>query len=365
VGFPLNCITMSATQPSTQASAVDVRAGRLDELRASQGWKSYEVARDAVLEMLSLLSRSDAGETPSAYWREELAGFEYMLDASPFVIDKLRQHTYHITGLRTYDYRTGKDALKENLRRKRDLLVETHGGELLVPESRELGGFGYELDGELYNVDTLKFFESLIALDQAGVLDRLRKPERHIVWEIGGGWGGLAYHIKTVAPQLTYVISDLPEVMLFSATYLATMFPEATVRFWRGEETADELFRGWPEVDFLFVPAGIHPWLRPPQLDLTINTVSFQEMTDQQVREYVHHAADLDSDVLYSLNRDRSLYNTELSSVREIMSERFTLTPVVVASVSYNESLGSRRRRSIRPTAKAYRHVFGWRRPTP
>lgn len=355
---------MSTTQPSTQASAIDIRTERLNDLRASRGWKAYEQARAAVLEMLALLPL-DAEDSPSAYWREELAGFEYMLDASPFVIDKLRQHTYHVTGLRTYDYRTGKDALKEDLRSKRDLLVKKYGAELLIPESRELGGFGYELDGELYNIDTLKFFECLIAMDHAGVLGRLRDGERKLVWEIGGGWGGLAYHLKTVAPQTTYVISDLPEVMLFSATYLATMFPEAKVRFWRGEQTSDELFEGWEGIDFLFLPAGIHPWLRPPRLDVTINTVSFQEMTDKQVREYVHHAADLDTDVLYSLNRDRSLYNTELSSVREIMRERFILTPVDVASVSYNEALVARRWWTIRPNATAYRHVFGWRRPTP
>ena len=43
------------------------------------------------------LAASDA-DAPSSYWQEELANFEYMLDASPLIIEKLRHHTHHITG---------------------------------------------------------------------------------------------------------------------------------------------------------------------------------------------------------------------------------------------------------------------------
>ena len=33
-----------------------------------------------------------------------------------------------------------------------------------------LGGFGHEIGGELFNVDTLKFFEVLIAMERGAVL---------------------------------------------------------------------------------------------------------------------------------------------------------------------------------------------------
>ena len=46
--------------------------------------------------------------------------------------------------------------------------------DLLVPEWRPLGGFGFEIDGELFNIDTLKFFEVLIALDNSSVLQEFR-----------------------------------------------------------------------------------------------------------------------------------------------------------------------------------------------
>ena len=61
------------------------------------------------------------------------------------------------------------------------------------------------------------------------MLDEIRAPGRKLVWEIGAGWGGFAYQFKTLFPDVTYVIVDLPELFLFSATYLMTLFPEAKV----------------------------------------------------------------------------------------------------------------------------------------
>ncbi len=75
---------------------------------------------------------------PSAYWEEELANFEYMLDASPLIIDKLRHHTHHITGLRVYDYRTDRDRPRERSIEKLRALLAHGKQELLVPESAAL-----------------------------------------------------------------------------------------------------------------------------------------------------------------------------------------------------------------------------------
>ena len=100
-----------------------------------------------------------------------------------------------------------------------------------MPESPALGGFGYDIDGRLFNVDTLKFYEVLIGMERGGVLAALRERERPVVCEIGAGWGGFAYQFKTLFPRSTYVIVDFPELFLFSATYLATVFPDARLAF--------------------------------------------------------------------------------------------------------------------------------------
>src|SRR5262245_15073620 len=91
---------------------------QLEALRRSPGYRNYELVRDRVLEMRTLEAQLPHFK-PSAYWEEELANFEYMLDASPLVIDKLRHHAMHITGIRPYEYRSNRDRWRERLTEKR------------------------------------------------------------------------------------------------------------------------------------------------------------------------------------------------------------------------------------------------------
>ena len=328
---------------------------RIAALRAAPAFRNYTYTRDRVLEMRAQVAAAPEYR-PSAYWEEELAAFEYMLDASPLVIEKLRQHTHWITGLRAYDYRSQKTRAKAKFEEKLKALIDVGSPDLLVPEWPELGGFGFIVDGRLFNIDTLKFFEVLIALDKGAVLQEFRgNIDRRLVWEIGAGWGGFPYHFKSLCPNVTYVISDFPELFLFSATYLMTAFPNATVAFW-GEEPADRLFARWRDLDFIFLPNTSLAELKPERLDLTINMVSFQEMTDAQVAAYVERAFDLKCPFLYSLNRDKSAYNPEISSVSEIISARYWPREVSVLPVPYQKMMGDT------PSAVDYEHLIGWRR---
>ena len=81
---------------------------RLEVLRRTASYQNYELVRSRVLEMRTLEAQLPHYR-PSAYWEEELTNFEYMLDASPLVIDKLRHHAMHITGIRPYEYRSNRD----------------------------------------------------------------------------------------------------------------------------------------------------------------------------------------------------------------------------------------------------------------
>ncbi|HTN24344.1 MAG TPA: putative sugar O-methyltransferase [Solirubrobacteraceae bacterium] len=350
---------------------------RVSALSEGTAYRTYVDVRRRVLALQDAASAS-AGATPSAYWREELSGFDYMLDASPLIIEKLRQHCYHITGLKAYDYRSGKDKAEQRLREKLDRLLEIGGTDLWVPEPRLLGGFGfpYGADG-LFNIDTLKFFEAAIALQRGGVLGELQAPgERPVVWEIGAGWGGMAYTLKTLCPNVTYVITDLPELFLFSAVYLQSAFPDAKIAF-HGDGPLEDLLAG--DVDFVFSPHTALAELTLPRVDLTVNMVSFQEMTTEQVEGYVEHAYALGSRYLYSLNRDRSYYNSELSNVSEIVARRFWPHEIPVLEVGYTQVKAPKKTAKVRKagaalkakaTAKGedkalrmdYRHVVGWRR---
>jgi hypothetical protein len=346
---------------------------RIDALRNSAAFQNYEHVRDHVLRMKDLEAQlSGTILEPSAYWHEELENFEYMFDAHPLIIDKLRHHSYHITGLHVYDYRSNKDSARELLVQKLKELVKLGGHDLLVPEPPAMGGFGFEIEGQLYNIDTLKFYEVLIAMQRGGVLTDLRKPaDRKLVWEIGAGWGGFSHQFKTICSNVTYVIMDFPELFLFSGTYLKTMFPEARVEFF-DHGSLGELLSQWRNIDFLFVPNTFLDEFAPDQLDLAINMVSFQEMTSDQVRAYVEKAYDLQSPYLYSLNRDRSPYNQELQSVSDIISERFWPHEIPILPVSYPKMLnkipkgkGLRARLKKKAAKLDYKHIIGWHRMNP
>ena len=331
--------------------ARDELSSRVAALRESPAYSNYERARDEVLRMLD--TSVDAAEgTPSAYWEHELRNFEYMLDASPLVVESLRHHTFHLTGIRTYEYRPNRDADRRRLEAKLRMLAELESDALLVPESPALGGFGHEIDGALYNTDTLKYFEVLIALERGAVLDEIRSPGRKLVWEIGAGWGGFAYQFKTLFPDITYVIVDLPELFLFSATYLMTLFPDASVKFLTGEEDWDD----WDAADFVFVPASVSEAVRGMRPTLMLNMVSFQEMTTEQVTAYVERAHALGCRFLYSLNREKSGYNPEIESVSRIIDRYYWPREVSLLPVSYQKMLDEE------ASPNDYKHVIGWRR---
>ena len=345
-------------------------ASRIAALRESHAYANYERARDEVLEMVD--GASDAGEgAPSAYWTHELRNFEYMLDASPLIVESLRHHTFHLTGIRTYEYRPHRgDEARRRFEAKLRMLRELEGDALLVPEAPLLGGFGHEIDGALYNIDTLKFFEVLIALERGAVLPEIRAPGRKLVWEIGAGWGGFAYQFKTLFPDVTYVIVDLPELFLFAATYLMTLFPQAKVHFHAGGDALAD----WEGVDFAFVPAHASESLRGLRPDLALNMVSFQEMTTAQVDGYARLAWELGCPLIYSLNRDRSPWNPELGSVREALGRYYRLHEVPLLELPYTRMPELQTRslpeRAVQWGLSAlagessfdYRHVVGWRR---
>lgn len=348
---------------------------RVSELAQGRAYRSYVDVRSRVLALQDAAGDATDG-APSAYWREELSGFDYMFDASPLIIEKLRHHCYHITGLKVYDYRSGKDKAEERLREKLGRLLEIGTEELFVPEPPLLGGFGFRHGDGLFNVDTLKFYEATIALQRGGVLGELRDArQRPVIWEIGAGWGGMAYTLKTLCPNATYVITDLPELFVFSAVYLQAAFPDATIAF-HGDAPLEELLDGG--VDFIFSPHTALAELTLPRVDLAVNMVSFQEMTSAQVEGYVEHAHAVGARYLYSLNRDRSYYNRELSNVSEIVNRRFWPHEIPVLEVGYTQTKAPKKTAKVRKAGAAikaktarredkelrmdYRHVIGWRR---
>ena len=152
---------------------------------------------------------------------------------------------------------------------------------------------------------------------------------------LGGGWGGFAYQFKTQFAKAIYVIVDFPELFLYSATYLGTVFPEARLAFVGAGDASLDV----GDADFVFVPQSLASRETIRQPDLLVNMVSFQEMTDAQVRRYAEIAASTGCPFIYSFNRERSAYNTELIRVSDALAETYRLTEVPVLQSDYTNAM--------------------------
>jgi hypothetical protein len=304
----------------------------LNLLKKSEEYLNYLYVRERVLKMMA----HNEKYTPSQYWQEELFNFDYMFDASPLIIKKFRHHCYHITGLKVYDYRSHQSRPRKLMCSKLDSLMKIDNGNLFVSEPKRMGGFGFEHNGYFFNLDTLKYYESMIALNQKNLLHNFAEnSDRKLVWEIGGGWGGFAYQFNTLFGNMTYIIQDLPEVILFSALYLKTMFPQKSIKIVT-ESDASKTFSQWADYDLIFISPSHLAQFNFEKIDLAVNMVSFQEMTTDQVHTYVSTANRHKCTNFYSLNRVRSKYNPEIKNVNNILLKFYDLETAQILDVSYN-----------------------------
>ena len=323
--------------PSDQTPSFKTRLqSRAEAFRTSTGYANYLRVREYIYLMMDDWTRLDPEGGPSAYWQEEIEGFLYLFDASPLVIEKLREQCYHITGIKSYEYRNHHAHRRKHMIPKFNMLREIDPVGLFCPEPPDLGGFGFEIGPGKANIDTLKFYEVLIGMEKGGVLPAFRGPDapRRLAVEIGSGWGGFAYQFKKTCPNTTYVLVDLPPTMLFSGVYLTTLFPDAKALFY-GEPGFKEKIRNIRDYDFVFLPHYYFPQLGGQGLDLAINMISFQEMTTMQVRTYVRLLKKFGCPTIYSLNRDRSKNNHELTTVSEITQLYYEIEVIKLLDLQY------------------------------
>jgi putative sugar O-methyltransferase len=271
-------------------------------------YATYEAVREEVLRMIG----------PEPAGRGLLDG---LLDASPSFVSELRRHAQPAGGASAEEYRSGDEEARRRHAEKLKALRELGADGLLVGEPAILGGFGFEIDGVLVNRDTLRFYEALIALERSEALGGLA-AEGGVVVELGGGWGGFAYQLKTLFPRLRYVIVDAPERFLFSAVYLQTAFPGARAVFWSGDGSDDGALR---DADFVFVPEGDSGLLPLDRVDLAVSIGSLERMGVARAATYGEWLHRLGAGLLYSLDRDRSPDDPGGPGLRETLGRWFWL----------------------------------------
>jgi len=146
-----------------------------------------------------------------------------------------------------------------------------------VSPPKMLGEVGWDVDGVVVNHDTIVYQERITLMARSGILPRLEAlPEPPRILEIGGGYGALTLALKRLFPAARCAIVDLPESLVFSGMYLRLVDPKADLRIWPSRR----------EADYLLVPNHAATLLEG-RWDLVINTLSFSEMSERQVRVYV------------------------------------------------------------------------------
>ncbi|MGA2556279.1 MAG: putative sugar O-methyltransferase [Verrucomicrobiota bacterium] len=107
------------------------------------------------------------------------------------------------------------------------------------------------------------------------------------VLEIGGGFGGLAFHLLRRDARVKYIGLDLPENILLQSYYLHCAFPGARIL------TYDEHFSGLDrriikDHDVMLLPNFVLPEIESSTADLIINVRSLSEMATETIAEYFH-----------------------------------------------------------------------------
>jgi putative sugar O-methyltransferase len=149
----------------------------------------------------------------------------------------------------------------------------------------EESGRAFRFEGRLVSWDLLISLDHLYSIHEA-------KPEiltsPCVVVELGAGWGRLGYALRQANPAATYVVCDLPEVLLVASRYLPRILPGDRFRQYEETRQASELSRetllAEPGVWFL----GAHQLedIADDAVDCLVSVASFQEMTVDQVDAY-------------------------------------------------------------------------------
>lgn len=106
-----------------------------------------------------------------------------------------------------------------------------------------------------------------------------------VVIEIGGGFGGLAYHLLRCRSSIKYIGFDLPENILIQTYYLSCTFPNARIFIY--QENSPPLNRQHLEhYDIVLLPNFELPRVDSLIADLIINVRSLSEMSYETITEY-------------------------------------------------------------------------------
>lgn len=277
---------------------------------------------DAMRTVLDNCEAKDLGiHRPSEYWRGFICFFSYVFSWRQEVLRYLRHHTDMLTSdhpNRYFDVPYNSEHKKRIIKEYESLSMEMSDIEPFS-EPSAMGGFGFKFGNRMINNDIIRYMTALKMIRQA---IQLSSSKQCNFLEVGGGWGGLAYHLKKAYPQLKYVIIDLPYTLYFSVPYIYNLFPESKICIYSRSEDLNCLL----DYDFCFLPPWVLSNIPDKLFDITINQASLGEMTKDQVNYYCKNIARVTRGPLISQNRRLSNpLNNELNDFYSLLSKEFVI----------------------------------------
>ena len=319
----------------------------------------------AMLEERHQLQTGDGSVAlPSAYWSDFCESFDYLLGLEEQYYSKLRLHTYHLTGdAYQFYYFTDPNFFRHGIHLK--ALTAGIPPAYVLNEPEGGIGFRYE-DNRFISLDIARLQRAVSTLYRHGVFSGLPSGggERAYVLEIGGGYGSLAHHLSNIIRNVTYFIVDLPETLLFSASYLSLLNPQKKIYLYDSSDFPALVESGdLSRYDFVLIPNYKLRSLSRLRFNLAINIASLQEMRTVQAEEYLDFIRETCEGIFYSWNEDRQSRNQEMSNVSELLSKRFELLDVTTEQLfddSVAEPQQQNSKRALRSAlGKAKRTVLG------
>jgi putative sugar O-methyltransferase len=164
----------------------------------------------------------------------------------------------------------------------------------------EESGRAFCFEGRLVSWDLLISLDHLYSIHEA---DARVLTSPCVFVELGAGWGRLAYALRRANPAASYVVCDLPEVLLVTSRYLPRILPDEKFRYY--EETRDvaefsrEMLLAEPGIWFL----GAHQLERIADgaVNFAASIATFQEMSVEQVDAYFEVIGRKVNGVFYTL----------------------------------------------------------------
>jgi hypothetical protein len=154
------------------------------------------------------------------------------------------------------------------------------------------------------------------------------KPEQRLVFvEIGAGYGSFALDARRVLPDCTYVIVDLPETILYSASYLSAHRPDLRAYVYAPGDDITTVLKNVEEYDLAFIPNYRASAIEAlPYIDIGFNAISFPEMAQETVEQYLGLIAPKLRRFFISVNY-RQPADIRHAGIDNLLSKRFQLFP--------------------------------------